>query len=71
MKQSLLVAALVALAVSACGQKEEQTAMPEAPKAVEAVKEAASDAAAATADAAKDGAAATADTAGSAVDAAK
>ena len=60
MKKSLLLAALLAMAVAACSKTE--TPAPVAP-AAEAVKDAAKDAGAAVVDAAKD--------AGAAVDAAK
>ncbi len=64
MKKSLLLAALLAMAVAACSKTE--TPAPVAP-AAEAVKDAAKDAGAAVVDAAKDAA----KDAGAAVDAAK
>ena len=67
MKNSLLVAALVALAVTACGKKEEPVAVQPAPTAQEQMKESAAQAV----DAAKESAKAAGDAAGKAVEAAK
>ena len=53
MKNSLLVAALVALAVSACGKKEEPVAVQPAPTAQEQMKESAAQAVEAAKESAK------------------
>ncbi|MBP6500700.1 MAG: hypothetical protein KA219_05165, partial [Thauera sp.] len=53
MKNSLLVAALVALAVTACGKKEEPVAVQPAPTAQEQMKESAAQAVEAAKESAK------------------